>query len=425
MHRRNTLLFALVLLVAAVPARADTLSLSLADAINTALRASPAATQAQLTRCDGAVTLAKGINNLLPAFSGSVGYDIVGSDSSGPWSAGLSINQVIFSPSAYSGLVTATLRSSYSSTSARDQTAKLIYDVTADYVGLLKASQLRSVAAAALERADRYLVQSEEKRRLSMISAVDLLRAQVQGSQARIELLSSDRGLAVARENLKATLGLGRGDAVSAADSLTAPAEFAIADPDSLMAEIERTNPGVLMAARSRTIADVGQAAAIGAVLPSVSLSWNSSVSGSSLPGSIREWQDNDRTGYGVRASLPLLDLKAYVLDVVDAGNASRRAQAASRATGLQIRATAVDAVIGYRQAREQYELALANLELNRKLKELADEQLKLGAITAVDYLDVDANLVQAQSALISSTCDTYVQAARIAYLLGRTEWPT
>lgn len=416
-------LLALLLFIIVPNARAaDTLSLTLADAIALALKESPAATQAQLTSYEGASILARGINNLLPSVSGSITYagrDTGASRLAWTWSTGLSVSQVIFSPSAFSGLVSAAVRSSYSSISARNQTARLIYDVAADYLGLLKTSKLRQVASAALERAAKYLEQIEEKRRLGMVSSVDLLRARVQESQARLGLLSADRGLAVAQENLKATLGLDRLTPVAATESLDAPAEFEIADPDSLIREIERTNPGVQLAARSRTIADAGKVAAFASVLPSVSLSWSSSYSGSSLPSSLREWRDNDNVSYGLRASLPLLDLKSYVLDVVDANNASRRARASSRATQLQIRATAADAVIGYEQAREQYDLSRANLELNQRLHDLADEQLKLGAITMVDYLAVDADLVQAQSSLISATCDTYIQAARISYLMG------
>jgi len=244
-----------LLSVAALAASpADTLRLTLQDAISTALHSSPAATQARLTRCEGTTTLAKGINNILPSVSGSVTYNLSSSDTSlssssiqnpkpaiqnsSSWSAGLSVNQVIFSPSAFSGLVTAAVRSSYSSVSARDQTARLVYDVTTDYLGLLKASKLREVAAAALERAQKYLEQVTEKKRLGMVSSVDLLRAQVQESQSRLDLLSSDRGLAVAQENLKATLGLDRRTPVAAAESLDAPAEFETSDPDSLMAEI-------------------------------------------------------------------------------------------------------------------------------------------------------------------------------------------
>jgi len=402
----------------------DTLSLTLAEAIETALRLSPAVVQAGATKTSGVTALAGGINDLLPNLSGSVSY---GRDEAAPdsarnsWGANLSVSQVVFSPKAFAGIVSSALRYSYNSTSARDQQAKLIYDVTTDYLSLVKNHKLRGVAEAALARARKQLELVREKRRLGMVSQVDLLRAEVQESQARLGLLEADRGLAVAAENFKATEGLDREVVVVPAESLSAPEEYDIGDPDSLIREIERTNPGVRMAAKAKTIAGVNKAAAIGSILPSVNLYWNKGYSGSSLPSGFGEWWDQSQQSYGIRANLPLLDLKSYVLDAVDAANDKRRADASARAATLSIRATAADAVIGYRQAREQYDVSLANLELNRRLLELADEQLKLGAISMVDYLDAEASLVQAQSSYLSALSDTYIQAARITYLRGRT----
>jgi hypothetical protein len=74
--------------------------MSLADAIRSAVGRSPAAVQASVTRSDGAVTLARGINGVLPSMSGSIGYGWEdGSAGAGPdsaeqsWTAALSVNR--------------------------------------------------------------------------------------------------------------------------------------------------------------------------------------------------------------------------------------------------------------------------------------------------------------------------------------------
>lgn len=425
----RTTTLAAVLLFAALPGLsaasdvpADTLRLSLADAIRTALGQSPVSTQVAATRTDGAVTLARGINNLLPSVSGSVdyGWKHTGPDSTGQgWTAGLTVNQVVFSPSAFAGVVSSAIRSAYSSTGSRDQQAKLVYDATVDYLNLLKYSRLQDVAIAALRRASEYLELTREKERRGLASSIDLLRAEAQEAQARLGLLEAEQSLDVGRQTFKATAGLGRSTVVVPIEELETPAGFEVADPESLVTEIERLNPGLRMSAQAGSIARVNQVATIGSVLPDVSLYWQRSSSGSSFGSCVDNWRDSGTSTYGLRATLPLLDLKSYVLDVVDASNESRRTAAAMRMAELQIRSTAASAVGGYLTARQRYDLAAATLTLNERLHELGRQQLRLGAISQLDFLDVEANLVDAQASFVGATCDTYVRAANIAYLLG------
>jgi outer membrane protein TolC len=326
---------------------------------------------------------------------------------------------VVFSPSAFAGLVTAALRNSYSRTSARNQLARMVYDVTVDYLDLVKYDQLRAVADAALRRADENLELTRAKRQRGLASSIDVLRAEAQEAQARLDLLEAEQNLGTGRETFKAAVGLGRDVVVVPTESLAAPREFEVGEPDSLVAEIERLNPGMRMADQSRTIARVNTAATVGAVLPDVSLQWQRSAIGGSLPDCVGEWRDNGTASYGLRATLPLLDLKGYVLDVVDAANDARRANATARLAELQLHASAVAAVDAYESARQRYDLAQASLSLNERLHELAQEQLRLGSISQLDFLDVEADLVSAQAALVSAVSDTYVRAANISYLLG------
>jgi outer membrane protein TolC len=424
-HAAGALLL-LVSLCTTAAATTDTLYLTLAQAMKLALTGSPNRTLASITRTDGALAMARGIDGLLPEVSGSVSYDAVGGRSSGidtagtgDWSSNFTISQVVFSPSAFAGLATAAMRCSYNATSAWDQFARLAYDATVDYLNLLQTTRLQEVADAALKRASGNLDLVEEKRRLGMVSDVDLLRAQVQESQARLGLLQADRNRVSAAANFNATAGLGRGVVVVPVESLTAPPGLEVGDADSLVSVIERANPGLKMSRVSKAMADVGIGAAIGTFLPTVNLYWSTGKTGSSLGSALPDLSSTADASYGVRASVPLLDLKSYLLNVADAANSARRARTADRAAALQLNATAVDAVNGLVQARAAYDLAQSNLELSQRLHELATEQVRLGLISQVDFLQVDADLVQAQSSQVSATCDTYIQAARIAYLRG------
>lgn len=422
-----SVLLGIFLLVGAAP---DTLELSLNQALRLALRTSPVRAEVQASRTQSASTLARGVTGLIPTVSASLGYakaDYGGVlpetlASGWGWTGTLTLSQVVFDPSVFAALAGSVVYSGYYSTDARDRQARLIYDVTADYLGLVKARLLTDAAEAALRRARENLRVVEEKERLGAASRIDLMRSQAFQAQAEMELLSARKALRVAAEVFKATVNVGPETAVRPTEEPTEPSALEISRPDSLLAEIRRRNPGLRMAAKAAAASRINCAAAIGKALPSVSAYWTSNYSDTLLPSSPARWRGHDQTSYGLRLSLPLLDLKSYLLGVVDAANEARRARAAGRLAELRLNSTAAAAVFGYQETREAYEYARRNLRLNQELDNLAREQHRLGAISVADLASVEAGLAQAQAAYIGALCETYVQAAQIGYLLGRTD---
>jgi len=283
---------------------------------------------------------------------------------------------------------------------------------------------LTQAADAAAKRAQANLAVTQEKRRLGSASDIDLMRAQVQESQSRLDLFSADKARSLAESDLKARIGITEPFHVRPVETVSAPAALPLSDRDSLIAEIERRNPGLASAARAKTAADANYVGSIGRALPSVSAYWSSSYADSNLPKSPRYWDDHDLAGYGLRFAFPLLDIKSYVLGVVNAGTEARRANAALVAARLALGSAARAAVMGYEEAFDRFDVARQNLDLSQQLHELAQEQYRLGGLSLTDLASVEAGLSQAQAAHASALCDTYIQAAQIAYLLGRTEKP-
>ncbi len=419
----------LLLLFALVSASPDTLELTLGQALDQSLRSSPAQAQASASRLSSGIAVGKGVNALLPAASGSLdwrktrsqippGYD---STVTG-WDGTFTLSQVVFDPRVFAGVANSFIQAGYYSVDAQDKQARLVFDVTDGYLGLLGTRLLRDAAASAVDRAADNLKLNQEKLRLGAASRIDVMRSEVFKSQADIGLLTADKALAAANAGFLATAGISRDVVIKPTEQLTEPAGFEVSNSDSLVAEIERRNPGARLAAKSGTIATVNTIAAIGQVLPSVSAFWSSEYAGSAMPKSIKTWTDNDRITTGLRFSLPLLDIKSFVLDIADAVAGSRRTKAAARAALYQVRAAAATAVIGYEEARQRYDYAKRNLELNQELYRLAQEQQRLGAISLIDFFSVETTLEQANASYITALTDTYIQAAQINYLLGRTQ---
>ena len=420
----------LLLLLALVSATPDTLELSLGEALEQALQYSPAQAQASAARLSSGIAVGQGVNALLPSASGSLawarnrGPSLSSPDSTVTtegWDGDFTLSQVVFDPRVFAGVASSFINAGYYAIDAQDKQARLVYDVTESYLGLLGARLLRDAAASAVDRAADNVNLNQEKLRLGAASRIDVMRSEVYKSQADISLLTAQKALAAANAGFLATAGISQDVVVKPTEELTDPAGLEVPSSDSLVAEIERRNPGARLATKSNIVATVNTAAAVGQILPSVSAFWRSSYSDSTMPRSIRDWNDKDQITTGIRLSFPLLDLKSFALDIADAVAGSRRAKAAARAARYQIRAAAATAVIGYEEAQQRYDYARKNLELNQELFRLAQEQQRLGAISLIDFFSVETALEQAHASYITALTDTYIQAAQISYLLGRT----
>jgi len=423
------MLFLLLALVSATP---DTLELSLAQALDQALKHSPAATQASVSRATSGIRVGQGINALLPAANGSLEYGkstvktAFGDTTSQGWTGSLTINQVVFDPQVFAGVATSFVNAAYYRYDARDKEAKLIYDVTQSYLGLLGSRLLRDAAASALDRANDNLRLNQEKLRLGAASKIDVMRSEVARSQAEISLLQADNGLATANASFLATAGISDNVTVKPTEAMTEPAALVVDDPEQLVAEIETRNPSAKLARDANTIATINTIGTVGGIMPSVSVFWrsqypNTSTAAPEMPKSIKAWDDKDVVTTGIGLSFPLLDLKAFALNIASAVNGSRQARAAALSVRYQLRAAATTAVLGYKEAQQRYQYAKANLDLNQELHRLATEQQRLGAISLIDFFSVETALEQANATYITALTDTYVQAAQISYLLGRT----
>ncbi len=413
----------------ALIAAPDTVELSLGQALERALRLSPTALEASASRCEGGIKLAQGVAALLPTPTAALSYGRTEArlsllpDSTivtKGWIGSLTLNQVVFDPQVFAGVVGAAVWSDYHAADAQERRARLVFEVTRDYLRLLSARLQRDAAASALARADDNLRLVREKERLGSASRIEVMRSEVFRSQAEVSLLSAEKALAVAHTAFLATVGMSGDIAVRPVEQLTEPARPEYDDRERLVREIERVNPGVKMAVRASTVGQLNRVASVVRALPSVSAYWSSRYSDTVFPSNLSRWTNKDEVSYGVQFNFPLLDLKSYVFNIAQTSVDSRRTQAAACRARLQVRSAAIAAVLDYEEASQRYDHARRNLELNQELYRLAQEQQKLGAISLLDFLSVETSLSQAQAACISALSDTYVQAAQLSYLMGQ-----
>lgn len=400
---------------------ADTLYLSLEEALQIALKKSPVVVEGAASRLEAAVSVGRGISNILPAPFATL--TSTKTELATAWKGDITVTQVVFDPLVYAGLVNGIINCCYHSLDAREKIAKLVYDITADYFNLLKNQLLLATAEKALSQAEQSQKLTAELFRLGQATRIDLLRSEAFFSQAQLNLLSAKKALLLAQTNFCVLAGIGAGKPVQAKQELAQPAEISVHDPDSLLSLMEKLNLSVRMAQDLKNVARINLAASFARILPGLSLYRSYQYNDTTFPRSYHHWQEKSNRIDGISLTFPIADIKTFFLNIGDAFAGNLRARAALARARLQLRAAAQAAILGYEEARARYQQADLNLKLNRQLYELASTQYRLGTLSLSDLLEVETSLSQAEASYLSALCDTYIQAAEIGYLLGKTGW--
>jgi len=400
---------------------ADTLNLSLDDALKTAMEKSPTRIEAVLDARTGTSKLVKGITALLPTVGASASYAATRHPyKTRTWIGSIGLNQVVFDIDIFGNVVQSKLSNDFYHQKAEDENGNLIYNIKNGYFILSESYNLYEVAQAALRNATESYNLMQEKFRLGQVSKIDLLRSEAFKSQTEIDLLTAEKNSKIANEDFKGQLGIIKDVVIRPITEFNQPAVLKIEDFDLLWNEVDRNNASLNMTRKTEQIAKINFIQAIGKIFPEVSYYIENDYSDSILPKNLTDWQAHDATSYGIRFNFPIFELKSLIQNIYDTKLATRRAAVERMKSELALRKTAMSAFLSFQEARQRYDYAQKNLELNQQLYDLAKEQFRLGSLSLLDLFNVELNLSQARTTYITSIADTYTSKALLDYLLGR-----
>jgi outer membrane protein TolC len=418
----------------AIPA-GITASLTLNDAIKTALANSPAVSgpAADVDAANAATRSADAMKR--PSISGTL-YGTTGDSTnivtSSPGVSPQNImsvpqkpfgdaNMTLMVPLSTGGRLNARAQSARESASAATGTATaarlaVTQAVIAAYAKALLERELVTVAQS------RVTSQTEQARIVGQkvvtgaLAPVDLLRVQAevadaQGAQATAE---SDSGMADA--DLKEALGISQASQLTLTenlDTLLSDDRALPASQDDAVAQAVSARPEIEAAAASVAAARSSIKDAKGAYSPQVyglAMADASSASGST------------RAGYtiGLSASLPLYDAGQRRADVQAAEARVRRAEADALAVRLSIERQAAGAWLSLSAATARLAAARTGVEAARKGDELAAMRYTAGKSTLAERLDTQTALVRAQGALAQSKADLAIARENLRLLTSR-----
>jgi outer membrane protein TolC len=437
MAEMRTGILALILLAAASPLAAQTAdstrpSITLDEAIALSLRTQPGVIQAEAAVDNAAARVRSAKGAWLPSLdlSASGNQNYSGVPSRVDPNTGLAVG-------SSSGSVSSSLRSSItlfdgfqrsadsksaraSETAADASLVNTRYQqrlaTTNQFLDARAAAELVGVRQASVNRAEEQLKVSINKLNAGSATRSDSLRSRVTLGTAQLQMIQAQAQLASAEAGLARLVGM-TGRVAAADDSSFYNVIAAPLDTAALRLEAEARSPQVQAAEASAVAAQAEIRSARSGYWPTLSLSGNVGLSGSSS----RDYSFYDSRGASLSLSWPIFNRFQREQSINTAENSARTADAQAADAARQVSANLTSQLANLEAARTQIEITQVSVKAAEEDLRVQQERYRLGASTIVDILTSQEALDQAEVDAVNARFGYLRAKAQIEALIGRS----
>lgn len=394
---------------------------SLAQLESIALRCNPSMLQASLAVEQSRISLANAKAGYLPSLSASASHNRSTSNrdrhhgntrNTGSYSGGLNLSVTVFD----FGRTSASIRQAQDSLDAaikdfEQQRNAIIYNVRRAYFELRRAIGLHEVAIESVSQYKDHLDQVKVKKEIGESIEYDVLKAEVDYQNARLQEISTGNTVSIDWANLNLALGLAENP------------EFELGDCDvreytetaeELLATAREKEPSLASLRYKMSVASGSIDAAIAELYPSLSLSLGSSFSGHtpSLP-----WLWNLSGGLSLGENIfnGGKTMNAIRQAVISLHLARSRYAAAEQSVYRDLRSATLNAL----KARQSLEVAELSAKSAERNLDIVNEKYKYGKATSVDRTDAQVSASSAKAQAVNARFDFLEAQAYIASLIG------
>jgi outer membrane protein len=346
-------------------------------------------------------------------FDPSLGTTIAGSSDS--YSAGVSTSLDLFT----GGRRGADLARSRAQTDAAEaafveQRYAVTRNAKAGYYDVLRASETIRSAEARLVRAEQVLEAAERRNQVGSGTRTDMLRAQLELTNARQALLLAQNQKRNAMFNLGRLAGVD-GPVDAAHDEPVEPSALPLSR-EALLDMVLAASPAVISAQASETAAAATVRAARSQYMPSLSSSGS------------YNWANDAPSLNDLRGSWSMrLNLSFPVFNRFQREENVERAQVQASLARIQLEDARrlarvnLERVLGALEtAAQQIELAQQALAMAEEDARVQQERYRLGVSTILEQVTSQENIVSAEANLIAARYDYQLARAELEALIGR-----
>jgi outer membrane protein TolC len=412
------------LLLPAALAAQQTPTVSLAEAIELALRVQPAVVQAR-----GAVTNARAssrevMGSWLPQLNANsswsrrqvtptynqegIPYTPPANSYRAGWSASLDIFDGF---QRFAEGRAARAESESADAGLTNQQFQVTLQVKQTFFNALAAEELLRVSTTRIQRAEEQLKVAKEKLAAGSATRSDTLRSAVELGNARLQLLTAETSQASTRAALARLIGY---DGAVQAIGDSALFELAPLDTAALRQELLRSAPAVLVAEANAKAASAAVAVARAQYFPVLRGNFSQNWTGTAVGGMEDLWT------VGLSLNWALFNGFTRETGITRSTVSRESAQAQADDARRQASAELTQQLATLASSRAQIDIARSSLAAAQEDLRVVQERYRLGAATIVEVLTSQVTLDDAEIALIRARLDFLVARAQLEALLGR-----
>ncbi|MBI4540143.1 MAG: TolC family protein [Gemmatimonadetes bacterium] len=404
---------------------ADTITL--AAAIELALRHNPQVVQAEATVENAGTARRSAVGSFLPTLSLGSGASLASAQRFDPatqrvvtgsedaYNATLSLGYDLFTGGRHFAELSRARADLGAAEAAREsQRWAVILRTETLFFDALRQAELLELARARVRRAEESLTMVRRRVEVGTATRSDTLRARLELANARQAVIQAEALTRAARFAMARQVGREAPVVPRPPDDL-APSSLLLSEQE-ILAQAEQVSPAVRAAEGSRAAATASVTSARTAYLPSLRFS------------SGYDWFNEDpalnggRTSWSVRLSLSYPLFNGFVREgnVDRAEVAERVARIQEEDARLQARVDADRALQALRTAEQAIVLAEEALRVAEEDLRVVNERYRVGVVTLLEVLTSQINLDQAGVNLIAARYDYALARAELEAILGR-----
>lgn len=405
-------------------AAAQTVTVTLDEAVELALEVNPAVIQARGQLHTAGAAKREVLGSWLPSLSTNAGWSrnsssrwdertqttITGSSSS--MSAGISSSLTLFDGFRRFAEGRAASADVASADAALvNQEFQIALQTKQAFFNALAADELVRLSELRIQRAENQLRISADKLAAGSATRSDTLRSRVELANAELQLLNAQTQRATAEANLARLIGV-EGTVRAVADS--GLFEPVVVDTATLRLEAQANAPSVIQADAALSSAQASLAVSRSQYFPTLNSSFSTSYSGQQL--------DQLNSSWSVRVSLSWPLFNGFTRETNMARSATNRDVAAAQAQDArrQVNAQLTQYLASLASAGASLEIAEVSYAAAAEDLRVQQERYRLGAATIVEVLTSQVSLDQAAVDIVQARFDYLVAKAQIEALVGR-----
>jgi outer membrane protein len=297
--------------------------------------------------------------------------------------------------------------------------ADVVLEATTRYYALLKAEKLAEVSGENLRLTRDQLRRTQALFELGSVAKGDVLKQQVQVSQAELDLIRDRRAILVERARLAQFLGLDPNQPLPIDTTLVEPPLSA--DSAAVLNEALSRRPEVLESRAQLASASAALGAAQGLRYPTLDGSFVYTFTSPGFPENARQIDSLKTVTLNIGINIPIFDGLNAKGQIQQAKAQELQAEYAQRNLELLIEVEVEEALQAVSLSRERIQVARHALAAADEDLKLSQERYNVGAATVLDLITAQVAWTRARSDYVSALADAHVAVMQVRRVRGET----